>query len=109
MPGAERAACGPDDPDMYLSYPPLAGKHLRVSEVAGPPGGKCIHSLCYRTWIHPSLPFSEHIFQIVIMKEALYVHVESAQVKEKMLRDFQECIDAGAAARASFMRASGIK
>ena len=42
MSDAERAACGPDDPDMYLSYPPLAGKHLRVSEVAGPPGGKCI-------------------------------------------------------------------
>jgi len=41
-------------------------------------------------------------------KETLYVHVESAHVKEKMLRDFQECIDAGAAVRASFMRISGI-
>ena len=40
-------------------------------------------------------------------KEMLYVHVESAQVKEEMLRDFQECIDDGAAARASFMRTSG--
>ena len=28
MPDAERAACGSDDPDMYLSYPPLAGKAL---------------------------------------------------------------------------------
>ena len=45
MPNAERAACGPDDPDMYLSYPPLAGKHLRVTEVAGPPGGKCTVSI----------------------------------------------------------------
>ena len=42
-------------------------------------------------------------------KELLYVHVESAQVKEKMLRDFQECIDAGAAARASFMHTSWIR
>ena len=32
------------------------------------------------------------------------MHVESAQVKDKMLQDFQECIDAGAAACASFMR-----
>jgi len=41
-------------------------------------------------------------------KETLYVHVESAQVKEQMLRDFQECIGAGAAVRTSFMRTSGI-
>ena len=34
----ERAACGPGDPDMYLIYPPLSGKHLRLSAVAGPPG-----------------------------------------------------------------------
>jgi hypothetical protein len=41
MSDAERATCGPDGPDMYLCYPPLAGKHLRVSDVAGPPGGEC--------------------------------------------------------------------
>ena len=40
-------------------------------------------------------------------KEMLYVHVESAQVKEETPRDFQECIDDDAAARASFMRTSG--
>jgi len=40
MQDAERAACGPDGPDMYLCYPPLAGKHLRVSDVEGPPGGE---------------------------------------------------------------------
>ena len=53
---------------------------------------------------------SEDILQIIVMKkEILYVHVESAQVKEKMLRDFQECIDDGAAARALFTRTSGIR
>lgn len=41
MSDAERANCAPDGPDMYLCYPPLAGKHLRVSDVAGPPGSKC--------------------------------------------------------------------
>ena len=42
-------------------------------------------------------------------KVMLYAHFESAQVKEKMLRDFPECIDAGGAARASLMRTSGIR
>ena len=41
MSDAERAASGPDSPEMYLCYPPLAGKHLRVSDIAGPPGGEC--------------------------------------------------------------------
>ena len=58
----------------------------------------------------PSFLFSEHILQTAVMKkEVLYLHVEPAQVKEKMLRDFQECIDADPAARASFMRTSGIR
>ena len=53
---------------------------------------------------------SHNILQIIVMrKEMLYVHVEFAQVKEKMPRDFQECTDDSAAARASFMRTSGIR
>ena len=92
MPDAERTACGPDDPDMYPSYPPLAGKHLRVSNVAGPPGGECIVSVAALGLTR--LCCSQNILQIIVMKkEILYVHVESAQVKERMLRDFQECID----------------
>ncbi len=31
----ERSAGGTDGPDMWLCYPPLAGKVLRVSEVSG--------------------------------------------------------------------------
>ena len=31
----EQAQGGPDGPDMWLCYPPLAGKVLRVSEVPG--------------------------------------------------------------------------
>ena len=62
------------------------------------------------TWTHPSAPFLEHVLQILIMKkETLYVHAESAQVKDQMLRDFQECIDAGAAVRMSLTSISGIK
>lgn len=31
----EAARGGPDGPDMWLLYPPLAGKHLRVAPVDG--------------------------------------------------------------------------
>lgn len=31
----ERASGGRDGPDMWLCYPPLSGKVLRVSEVSG--------------------------------------------------------------------------
>ncbi|KAG8763738.1 hypothetical protein FRC11_013193 [Ceratobasidium sp. 423] len=31
----ERAGFGPDGPDMWLCYPPLAGKHLQISESGG--------------------------------------------------------------------------
>lgn len=32
----ELARSGPDGADMWLLYPPLAGKHLRVSAIDGP-------------------------------------------------------------------------
>lgn len=32
---AERASRGPEGSDMWLLYPPLAGKHLKVFEVEG--------------------------------------------------------------------------
>ena len=52
-----------------------------------------MYSQCHNSWSHLSLLFSERILQIVIMKkEMLSVHVKSAQVKEKRLRDFQEPI-----------------
>jgi hypothetical protein len=44
----ERAAYGPDGPGMFLCYPPLAGKHLIVSDVAGPPSGGCISTVFAR-------------------------------------------------------------
>lgn len=32
---SERVQHGPDGPEMNLVFPPLAGKHLRVSEIPG--------------------------------------------------------------------------
>jgi hypothetical protein len=34
----ERASFGPDGPDMWLCYPPLAGKHLQAAESPGGQG-----------------------------------------------------------------------
>lgn len=35
MSSADRSSYGSDGPDMWLLYPPLAGKHLKVFEVDG--------------------------------------------------------------------------
>lgn len=35
MSDEERAAVGPDGPDMWLCYPPLSGKHLRTVDAGG--------------------------------------------------------------------------
>ena len=42
-------------------------------------------------------------------KEVFNVHVGSTLMKEKMLRDFPECIDAAAAVHASSMCTFGIR
>ncbi|CAE6506753.1 unnamed protein product [Rhizoctonia solani] len=69
----ERAGFGPDGPDMWLCYPPLAGKHLQVSE---------------------SGDGQDNTFQLTVMKkEVLTVHAESRQARELVMRDIQECAD----------------
>lgn len=59
-----------DEVDMWLLYPPLAGKVLRVAEV------------------------EDTVFSVAIMrKETLYIHTESIQARDFMLKEFRECID----------------
>ncbi|KAF7339399.1 hypothetical protein MSAN_02153800 [Mycena sanguinolenta] len=67
----ERSQAGPDGADMWLCYPPLAGKVLRVSEVEG----------------------QENALEIAIMrKETLIIEAESAHVRNFMMAEFKECI-----------------
>ncbi|KAJ7181743.1 hypothetical protein C8R43DRAFT_870034 [Mycena crocata] len=67
----ERSQNGSDGPDMWLCYPPLAGKVLRVSEVEG----------------------QDNALEIAIMrKETILVQAESAHVRNFMLAEFRECI-----------------
>ncbi|TFK77011.1 hypothetical protein BDN72DRAFT_830181 [Pluteus cervinus] len=68
----ERAQHGGDGADMWLCYPPLAGKVLRVTEVEGQ--GNCL--------------------QIAVMrKEHLTLEAESPQARDFMMREFKDCID----------------
>ncbi|KAJ7631001.1 hypothetical protein FB45DRAFT_747624 [Roridomyces roridus] len=71
MSSEDRNQNGPDGSDMWLCYPPLAGKVLRVSEVEG----------------------QDNAIAIAIMrKETLIVQTESAHVRNFMMAEFKECI-----------------
>ncbi|KIP12399.1 hypothetical protein PHLGIDRAFT_61638 [Phlebiopsis gigantea 11061_1 CR5-6] len=66
----EMSARGPNGPDMWLLYPPLAGKHLRVE------------------------PVEENALAVTILrKETVYMYAESQQARDKLLHEFLECID----------------
>ncbi|KAG9098547.1 hypothetical protein FS749_003588 [Ceratobasidium sp. UAMH 11750] len=76
MSAEEQAGFEPDGPDMWLCYPPLAGKHLQVSEISGG---------------------QENAFQLTVMKkEVLTIHTESRHTREQVMRDIQECAERGA-------------
>lgn len=71
MTAAERDTRGSDAAaDMWLLYPPLAGKHLRVQDVAG----------------HPNA------FTLVILKkERLIVHTDSPETKADWIARLEDC------------------
>jgi hypothetical protein len=68
----ERATEDSNGPDMWLCYPPLAGKVLRVSGVPG----------------------SDTEIQVHIMrKETLILGCETPQARDNLMKDFQDCIE----------------
>ncbi|KAF8898645.1 hypothetical protein BD779DRAFT_26630 [Infundibulicybe gibba] len=72
MTPGEQARDAPDGADMWLCYPPLAGKVLRISEVSG----------------------QDNALQIAIMrKETLTLEAESLQMRNHLLSEFRQCID----------------
>ncbi|WVO23777.1 uncharacterized protein IAS62_005134 [Cryptococcus decagattii] len=67
----ERVGRGGPMPEMWLSYPPLAGKHLMVAE-----------------------GHQANILTVMIMrKETFAIHTESEIAKDQIMRDLIECID----------------
>lgn len=89
MTPAERSAAGPDGADMFLCYPPLAGKVLRVAETPGKGSNSCqpqhpITLICYK-------PDDE--LQVTIMrKEVLNLRVNSKAARDALIADFRDCI-----------------
>ncbi|PPQ70771.1 hypothetical protein CVT24_001058 [Panaeolus cyanescens] len=68
----DQAKPGSEGADMWLCYPPLAGKVLRVNEVAG----------------------QDASLEIAIMrKEFLILETDSKQTRDALLRHFSECIE----------------
>ncbi|EMD42226.1 hypothetical protein CERSUDRAFT_110759 [Gelatoporia subvermispora B] len=75
MTPSERAQVGPGGPDMWLLYPPLAGKHLKVQPMEG----------------------SDTAFVLTILrKETMYFHTDSRQLRDRLVTAFRECIDTAA-------------
>ncbi|OSX67454.1 hypothetical protein POSPLADRAFT_1030496 [Postia placenta MAD-698-R-SB12] len=67
----ERSRRGPDGPDMWLSYPPLAGKHLRIA---------------------PSKNSSTALVLTILRKEVLTLQVGSPALRNQLLTAFSDCI-----------------
>ncbi|WVQ84007.1 hypothetical protein IAT38_006152 [Cryptococcus sp. DSM 104549] len=67
----ERVGHGGPMPEMWLSYPPLAGKHLMVAE------GQ-----------------QSNVLTVMIMrKETFVVHAESEMARDQIMKDLIDCID----------------
>ncbi|KAN0064616.1 hypothetical protein ACQY0O_002245 [Thecaphora frezii] len=67
---AERASAPGGGPDMWLLYPPLAGKHLRVVDLGG----------------------QGNVFSITILKkERLTIATESREAKEEWIMHLEDC------------------
>lgn len=75
MTPSERAQRSNDPADMWLLYPPLAGKHLRVVEEGNQPNGFTL---------------------MILKKEKLTVNTESREAKEDWIRQLDECQKFGA-------------
>ncbi|KAI0639797.1 hypothetical protein C8Q77DRAFT_1214236 [Trametes polyzona] len=61
---------GRDGPDMWLLYPPLTGKHLRVA------------------------PVDDYSLSVTILrKETLILKTDSTSARDRLITDFRECID----------------
>ncbi|RXK37597.1 hypothetical protein M231_05139 [Tremella mesenterica] len=67
----ERVGQGGPMPELWLVYPPLAGKHLVVSEGS-----------------------QANVLNVTIMrKETFVIHTESDVVRDRILKDLAECIE----------------
>jgi hypothetical protein len=91
---SERAKYGPDGPEMMVMFPPLAGKHLRVSEV--PDSGQK-YPLFRDTILRVRLICADVALSLTVLrKETLILKVPSASLRRKLLEEFRDCVDTAA-------------
>ncbi|TDL28493.1 hypothetical protein BD410DRAFT_781007 [Rickenella mellea] len=75
LPSEDRVQGGSDGPDMFLCYPPLAGKHLRVEAADGT---------------------DTALMLTILKKEIFFLHVDTKKMRDFMLKEFHACIDQSA-------------
>jgi hypothetical protein len=83
----ERVGQGGPMPEMWLCYPPLAGKHLMVAE--GSQGGwRRIHDQ------HDITDDTANVLTVMILrKETFVIHAESDVARDQIMKDLIDCID----------------
>ena len=82
----DRVGQGGPMPEMWLSYPPLAGKHLSVAE-----GAQCEFAAVSTRY--DMLTLAANILLGTIMRKGTFViHAESEVARDQMLKDLIDCI-----------------
>ena len=97
----ELSRYGSDGADMWLLYPPLAGKHLRVAPVEGS-GKDPIAAQSRNGLLNPYFTDTE-LTVTILRKETLTLRAESPQLRDRLVFEFRECIDTGANCKVFFV------
>jgi len=76
--------------DMWLLYPPLAGKHLKVVKVEN----DGLHSLIISGYYWLTMRDVDRALQVTILKkEKLVLVFTSPAMRERVLSELHECIE----------------
>ncbi|KAG6888678.1 hypothetical protein C0995_006668 [Termitomyces sp. Mi166 len=86
----ERSLHGQDGADMWLSYPPLAGKVLRVFEI---PEQRASFQLPLSLGFRLKNGTAKSLRVVIMRKETLYLETDSMELRNFLLTQLQECIE----------------
>ncbi len=91
MSSEEQAQYATQGADMWLRYPPLAGKVLRVADIDGQ--GKVLSEEVVEPF-SPLISCLDNALQVAIMrKEFLSLEAPSVDIRNALSRHLKECID----------------
>lgn len=89
----ELARSGPDGADMWLLYPPLAGKHLRVAPLNGSGSSQLI---CVVENTQLNMVLDTALAVTILRKETITMYCETPALRDKLVSEFLECVDRAA-------------